>query len=287
MPYRDVRRRVTAISFAIGFGSLGVLTLGAKTIPPAFPPYVQQALAAAAKKTRVPVLGPLWIPNRTAASSRLGPKDGTFAASLQSSRTAYAISWYYEPHALSVNNSAIAQDSTDPQHAPMLTVEGIRYPSRAQARAAVFQNVFNQFTQAIPKSATHATIAKGITADVWRQRTPSGPNGKMSPWDNIAWRERGWLIVTAPNAVFYQDAPQTQRAYEAEAVTWGKPLISKVMAPMPGMLGTISVQSGGGGVSVKWQRGRIVYAVYVPYGLSPATTVVGSLYPYVAFFHRS
>lgn len=248
---------------------------------------MEQALAVAAKTTRVPVLGPLWIPNRTAMGSRLGPKDGTFAASLQSSRTSYAISWSYEPRALSVNNPEIAQDSTDPQHAPMLTVEGIRYPTRAQARAAVLKNVFNQFTRAIPKTATHVALATGITADVWRQRTPSGPNGTMSPWNNVAWHQRGWLIVTAPNAVFYQDAPQTQRAYEVEAITWAKSLIPKVRAPMPGMLGSISVQGGGGGVSVKWQRGRIVYAVYEPYGLSPATTVVGSLYPYAASSRRS
>lgn len=280
MPYCDIRRRVTAISFAIGFGSLGVLTLGAKTIPPAFPRYVQQALAVAAKNTRVPVLGPLRIPTNMSVY----PKGGTFAADAHATRTQYAISWWWERRAMPVNDPKIIQSSTllgNPNQ--LLNIEGTHYSTRAQARAAVLKNVFNQFTQAIPKTATHATLATGITADVWRQQTLSGPRGKMSPWDNIAWRERGWLIVTAPNAVFYQDAPHTQRAYEAEAVTWARFLISKVMAPMPGQLGTISVYAAGG-VRVEWQRGRIVYAVYEPYGLSPATTVVGSLYPYAASF---
>ena len=279
----EVRRRATIVSLIIGGTSLGALTLGAKATPPAFPPYVQQALAVAAKKTRVPVLGPLRIPTNMSVY----PKDGTFAADVHATRTQYAVSWWWERRAMPVNDPKIIQASTllgNPN--PLLTIEGTHYSTRAQARAAVLKNVFNQFTQAIPKTATHATLATGITADVWRQQTLSGPRGKMSPWDNIAWRERGWLIVTAPNAVFYQDAPHTQRAYETEAVTWARSLISKVMAPMPGQFGTISVNPAGG-VWVKWQRGRIVYAVYEPYGLSPATTVVGSLYPYAASSRRS
>jgi hypothetical protein len=83
-------RRVAAfLSFAAMLGSIGVVIVGAKEIGTPFPRYVQQALAVAAKKTRVPVLGPLWIPDRSAANSRLNPAHGTFAAALQLVRTHY------------------------------------------------------------------------------------------------------------------------------------------------------------------------------------------------------
>ncbi len=70
----DVRREVTTISFAIAFGSLGALTLGAKPTPPPFPGYVKRALAVVAWKTRVPVMGPLRLP----ISSSVYPNNGTF-----------------------------------------------------------------------------------------------------------------------------------------------------------------------------------------------------------------
>ncbi len=269
----DVRREVTATSFAIAFGSLGALALGAKATPPTFPGYVKQALAITARKTRVPVLGPLWIPNRTAASSRLGPKDGTFAAGLQSSRTSYAISWYYEPHALSVNNPEIAQDSTDPQHSPMLTVEGIRYPTRAKARAVVWSNIFYPKTHcAVPANARPVHLASALTGWLWSTKGT----------DDIVWRERGWTIATSAP----MPSLQKKSLWATQATTWAHTLVPKIMAPMPGQVGTIT-DNPAGGVWVKWQRGRIVYAVYEPYGLSPATTVVGSLYPYAASSHRA
>ncbi len=66
-----------------------------------------------------------------------------------------------------VNDPKVIQSSTllgNPS--PLLTMEGTRYPSRVQARAAVLKNVFNQFTSTIPKTATHVALATGITADV-------------------------------------------------------------------------------------------------------------------------
>ena len=259
----DVRRRATIVSLIIGSTSLVALTLGTKATPPAFPPYVQQALAVAAKKTQVPVLGPLWIPDRAAANSRLIPAHGTFAASLQSSRTAYAISWYYEPHSLSVNNPEIAQDSMGPQHAPMLIVEGIRYPTRSKARAVVLSNIFYPKTYyAVPANARPVHLASGLTGWLWLTKGT----------DDIVWQERGWTIATSAP----MPSLQKKSLWATQATTWAQTLVPKIMAPMPGQVGTIT-DNPSGGVWVKWQRGRIVYAIYVPYGLSPATTVVGSL----------
>ncbi len=270
----DVRPRTRTLILTVvlmGETSLGALTLGAKASPPAFPLYVRQALAVAAKKTQVPVFGPLRIP----PNASVYPKDGTFAADVHATRTQYAISWWWERRAMPVNDPKIIQASTllgNPNQ--LLTVEGTRYATSAQARRIVWSNVFDPKTHyALPASARHVRLTSGITGWLWSTKLT----------DDMVWKERGWTIATSIPMPSLQK-PQ----WAAQVTTWAKSLISKVMAPVPGQLGTISVYPGNpSAVSVKWQRGRIVYAVYVPYGLSPATTVVGSLYPYVAFFHRS
>jgi hypothetical protein len=269
----EVRQRATVLSVALGCIGISALTLGVTQTPPAFPLDVQQALDVAVKKTRVPVLAPAWIPDRTAANSRLSPAHGTFAVSLQAFRTAYAISWYYEPHGLAVNNPEIAQDSTDPQHAPMLTVEGSRYSTRAQARAVVWSNIFYPKTHdVIPVHARAVAIASTVTGWVWSTKDT----------DDIVWQERGWTLATSAPMPSLRE----KSLWATQATTWARTLLPKIMAPMPGQVGTIRVNPTGG-VWIKWQRGRIVYAVYEPYGLSPATTVVGALYPYAVLPHRS
>ena len=264
----DVRRRATIVSLIIGSTSLGALTLGAKATP-AFPPYVQQALAVAAKKTRVPVLGPLRIPS----SESVYPKDGTFAADVHATRTQYAISWWWERRAMPVNDPQIIQASTLLGNTnSLLTVEGTRYATTAQARRIVWSNGFDPKTHyAVPAGARHVRLTSTLTGRRWSTRLT----------DDIVWKEHGWTIATSI------PMPSLQKSqWATQAITWAKSLISQVMAPMPGQLGTISVYPGNpSDVSVGWQRGRTVYKVYAPYGLSRATRVVASLYPYAASSH--
>jgi len=271
MQYVEVRRRATIVSLIIGGTSLGALTLGAKATPPAFPPYVQQALAVAAKKTRVPVLGPLRIP----PSASVYPKDGTFAVDVHATRAQYAISWWWERRAMPVNDPHIIQASTllgNPNQ--LLTVEGTRYATSVQARRLVWSNVFDsKMHYALPASARPVHLAAGLTGWLWSARLT----------DDIAWKEHGWTIATSI------PMPSLKKSqWATQAITAAKSLISQVMAPMPGQLGTISVYPGNpSAVSVEWQQGRTVYQVYAPYGLSRATTIVGALHPYAEVSHRS
>ncbi len=241
--------------------------------------YVPSDLAAnrrrlapvAARKTQVPVYGPLRIP----PSASVYPKNGTLAADVPATRAPYAISWWGKRRAMPVNDPNIIQASTllgNPNQ--LLTVEGTRYATSAQARRIVWSNVFDPKTHyAVPASARHVRLTSEITGELWSTRLT----------DDIVWKERGWTIATSI------PMPSLQKSqWATHAITWAKSLISKVMAPMPGQLGTISVYPGNpSGVSVGWQRGRTVYKVYAPYGLSGATTVVGSLSPYAASPHRS
>ena len=237
-----------------------------------FPAYVAAAMAVAAKHTNVPVLGPLWLPTHN-----VRPKNGTFAAVVKTSKRQYTMQFWREPHPLSVNNPEVVQDSTDPALEPLASVTGVREPSRRAARDMVLKNGLDGFTLHgtllhIPANAQYVAITTTISGAVWIRRLRT-----RDPYSAVvAWHEHGWLLVTESPFVY-----STPRQAVASAVKTASTLISKVMAPMPGQLGTIWIDQGGDGehTTAMWQRGKLVYSVFANYGLSPATTVVGSLYP--------
>ncbi len=233
-----------------------------------FPAYVADAMAVAEKHTKVPVLGPLWLPTHAAAGSAVGPKDGTFSATVQSSKTQYTMQFWYEPHALPVNNPDVGQDSTDPGSGPLVIISGERTSTRSAAKDAVLENGLDN--GGIPKDAKKMAITSKISGEVWTERA----KGYVFP--TIAWHEQGWLLMTSPPL-----PSSTIRQAEAAAVASARRLISKVRAPMPGQAGTVLIEQAGDGehTDAMWQRGKLVYSVFANYGLSPATTVVGSLYP--------
>jgi len=240
-----------------------------------FPVYVAAAMAAATHHTKVPVLGPLWLPTHDAGGSLVRPKNGTFAAVVTTSKRQYTMQFWREPHPLSVNNPELVQDSTDPALEPLVSITGTREPNRRTARNTVLKNGLDGFVEStmllgIPKYAKHVAITATLSGAVW---TVPQPRHLVAI---IAWHEHGWLLVTSPSF-----APNTVRQAEAAAVGMARTLISKVMAPMPGQLGTIVIDQGGDGhhTTAMWQRGTLVYSVFANYGVSSATTVVGSLYP--------
>jgi len=236
-----------------------------------FPSYVRQAMDVVAKTTSVPVLGPVWLPNTKVSRISLMPLGGTFAATVQATSTRYQMNFWVEAHALPVNSPKVTQDSEDPNTTPIAIVSGQRYTTRAQAKLAVWHGAMSEFVglanlTAIPKNAHPVTITATQSGDVWIAHD----------YPVIAWRERGWLLVTAPTIV-----PSHHTAWVAAAVTTARLVVSKVRSPMPGQFGTIAIDVGGDGIhtTARWQRGRIVYSVFANYGVSSATTVVGSLYP--------
>ncbi len=242
-----------------------------------FPAYVAAAMAVAAEHTNVPILGPLWLPTHAAGGSLMRPKNGTFAAIVKTSKRQYTMQFWREPHPLPVNNPEVVQDSTDSAVEPLATVTGVREPSRLDARDMVLKNGLDGFNLHgtllhIPVNAQYVAITTTISGEVWIRRLRT-----RDPYSAvIAWHEHGWLLVTESPLVY-----STPRQAVASAVKTASTLISKVMAPMPGQLGTIWIDQGGDGehTTAMWQRGKLVYSVFANYGLSPATTVVGSLYP--------
>jgi hypothetical protein len=113
------------------------------------------------------------------------------------------------------------------------------------------------------------TITANISGWLWKVTDRLRSSGLIF----IAWKERGWLVETAPIIPPNTDGVQV-------AVGTAKALIPKVLAAMPGQTGTIAIAMGDGmHTTAMWQRGRLVYSVFANYGLSSATTVVSSLYP--------
>ncbi len=223
---------------------------------------------AAKTATQVPILGPLWLPDAKAAGSRLMPPGWTFAATVQAAPTRYQMNFWLEAHALAANSPKVVQDSGDPSVTPIATVSGQRYHTSSEAARAVMQNNDNgdlRFAK-IPKTAHRISIAPETPGWVWRQTSATGSKSLM-----ITWHERGWLIETDPSFV---------PAYET-AVSFARHLVPKVMAPMPGRTGTITIAVAADGqhTTATWQRGKIAYSVFADYGVSSATTVISSLYP--------
>ncbi len=243
----------------------------APTTPSPFPSYVRQAMTVAGAGSHVPILGPVWLPDTRASGVRLMPPRGTFAATVQATSTSYRMAFWVEAHALPVNSPQVEQNSEDPSATPIAIVSGQRYPTRAQAKRAVWHGTVGEFgglanLTAIPQNAHPVAITATQSGEVWFAHN----------YPVIAWRERGWLLVTAPTIV-----PSQRTAWVAAAVTTARLVVDKVRAPMPGQFGTIAIDVGGDGIhtTARWQRGRIVYSVFANYGVSSATTVVGSLYP--------
>jgi hypothetical protein len=229
-----------------------------------FPSYVRQAMHVAASTTRVPVLGPVWLPDTKAEGRRLMPPGGTFAATVKATPTSYQINFWVEAHALPVNSPKVVQDSDDPDVTPIVTVSGRRDPTKAVATKRVWNNVIP-----VPRTAKRVTITANISGWLWKVTDRLRSSGLIF----IAWKERGWLVETAPIIPPNTDGVQV-------AVGTAKALIPKVLAAMPGQTGTIAIAMGDGmHTTAMWQRGRLVYSVFANYGLSSATTVVGSLYP--------
>ncbi len=239
----------------------------APTTPSPFPSYVRQAMDVVAKATRVPVLGPVWLPNTKAIGGRLMPPGGTFAATTQATATQYQINFWVEAHALPVNSPKVVQDSDDPSVTPIVTINGHRYATRRAAAKAVTHNPGLSW-MSIPHNAMQLSITPTRSGWIWK-------NTNGSAWYE-AWDEKGWLIETIPII-----APKTGLiAADKEASQIARSLIGKIMAPMPGQRGPIAIAMGDGDhTNAQWQRGRIVYSVFANYGLSSATTVVGSLFP--------
>lgn len=194
------------------------------------------------------------------------PTGGTFAATVKATPTSYQLNFWVEAHALPVNSPKVVQDSDDPDVTPVVTVSGRRDPTKAAATQRVLNHVVP-----IPHTAKRVTITANISGWLWKV---TDRLNRSSSLIFIAWKERGWLIETAPII-----PPNTEGV--RVAVRTAKALIPKVTAPMPGQTGTIAIAMGGDGMhtTAMWQRGRIVYSVFANYGLSSATTVVGSLYP--------
>lgn len=263
--------RVPRVVIVLAVGTTLLMTMGvsaAPTTPIPFPAYVRQAMAVVAKTTRVPILGPVWLPDTKAMGGRLMLPGGTFAATAQATATQYQMEFWVEAHALPVNSPQVVQDSDDPSVTPIVTLSGHRYATRRAAAQAVMHNPGLSW-MAVPQNATRLSITPTQSGWIWKD-----PHG--SGWWYEAWDERGWLIETIPLI-----APQTGlTAADKEASQIARSLMGKVMAPMPGQRGTIAIAMGDGDhTTVQWQRGRIVYSVFAGYGLSSATTVVGSLSP--------
>lgn len=236
-----------------------------------FPPYVLQAMRVIAKTTRVPVLGPLWLPDTKAAGSRLMPPGGTFAATVKATPTSYQMNFWVEAHAFPVNSPKVVQDSGDPSVTPIVTIIGRRYTTKTAAAHTVIHNAGIAWAP-IPNTAKRVPITAKISGWIWKHKVTGNTNHSYQVM-YVAWHERGWLIETVPII-----PPKTNLS--TVAVGTAQSLISKVMAPMPGQTGTIAIAMGDGmHTTTMWQRGRIVYSVFANYGLSSATTVVSSLYP--------
>ncbi len=123
----------------------------------------------------------------------------------------------------------------------------------------------------VPKTAKSVTITSTITGWVWIQPMKTGLT-----LPTIAWDERGWLIVTSPVYL-----PRNQKQWTSEAVSTARTLVSKIMVPMLGQTGTIYIANAADGLhtTAMWRRAQTVYSIFADYGVSSATTVIGSLYP--------
>jgi len=265
--------RVPQAVIVLAVATMLLMTTGVSstpTTPSPFPSYVRQAMTVAAIHTHVPILGPVWLPDTKASGSRLMPSGGTFAATVQATATQYQMEFWVEAHTLPVNSPQIVQDSGDPSDEPIVTISGQRYATKRAAAQAVTHNPGLSW-MAVPPNATRLSITPTQSGWIWKD-----PHG--SGWWYEAWAERGWLIETVPVLV---GGPKTNRSTAAkEASQIARTFTTKIMSPMPGQRGTIAIAQGDGDhTTAMWQRGRIVYSVFANYGLSSATTVVGSLYP--------
>ncbi len=238
-----------------------VTTADTRAIPSRahFPSYVQSAFRVVLRKTDVPVLGPTWIPTPPGWMVR----GGAYAAEVHGSSDMYSISWWCERHPLSVNNAAIAQDTTDPNGDPLISVGGVRYPTIQRARKAT--------TLTIPRTAKRVTITSSQTGWIWIARDIKG--GQLVP--NIAWHERGWLVKTSPMLL-----STDRRQWTAEAVATAREVILTVGLQDPSSTGTITVDFSGDGtyVNAKWQRGDVVYSAYSTTGVQRALNTIRSLH---------
>ena len=234
-----------------------------------FPSYVANAMAVAAKTTKLPVLGPLWLPDTKAMGRRLMPPHGIFAVTVKASKTRYTMQFWVEAHALPVNGPKVVQDSEDPHAKPITVVSGERYRTARDAAVAVDDNI--AVWGPVPKTAQRVAITPNLSGLAWMPQT-AGVEVEM-----IAWRERGWRVEAdafpVPNV-----KPVTT------AVATARTLVPRVMASMPGHIGTLSISTSwrdddGTATTAMWQRGKLVYSVFAPYGVTSATTVVSSLYP--------
>ena len=272
-PHGSRRRWWTVGTVAVALGGLGIVGTGSAgpvfAMPPRFPPDVAQAMAWAARRTRVPVLGPVWVP-------AFHIRGRTFAATVVAKPAAYQIEFWREWHLLPPNSPKV--DSTDPALEPLVSVGGTRESSPALARHVVTTNAFDQIaglqhSTRIPPAAQTVAITPTIRGRLWSH----GSHGGRLIVTVIAWHERGWLVVT-----YGPSLSRSKTAQRQAAIAEAQQQVPKIMAAMPGQWGTICVAPAGTGdhTFVAWQRGTIVYSVYCNNGISGATTVVASLYPY-------
>ena len=247
-----------------------LMTMGvnaASTTASPFPAYVHEALTVVAKRSHVPILGPMWLPDTQTMGRRLMPPGGTFAATVHATPTRYQIEFWVESHALPVNSPDAIKDSKDAK--PIAVISGKQYLNTGGAAVAVHDNI--AAWGPIPKSAERVAITPTLSGITWMPQT-AGVEVEM-----IAWRERGWRIEADAFPV-----PNVRPVITAVAIA--RNLVPKVMASMPGQRGTLSISTSwrddnGTATTAMWQRGKLVYAIFTPYGVSSATTVVSSLYP--------